>query len=195
MITSEVVLGQFGYDSYDLDSYGVMISADNGAGVATSLSFSPGGDVKISGGGLMLENLSVGEELQRLGGGFGNKGELSAYRDSGHAVGITYDNTYAVYVDGTSPAIALDGTVIPLMRRSQFAYKTMVNLDNIRAGVYWINGYGSTISGSEPFTSAHYLLISTGDNAETMQIAISAASGHAIKMRFRAVGGAWGAWS
>lgn len=195
LITSEVVLGQFGYDSYDLDSYGVMISADNGAGVATSLSFSPGGDVKISGGGLMLENLSVGEELQRLGGGFGNKGELSAYRDSGHAVGITYDNTYAVYVDGTSPAIALDGTVIPLMRRSQFDYKTMVNLDNIRAGVYWINGYSATITGTPPWNGAHYLLISSGTNQNTAQVAISLASGHDIKTRYRANGGAWGAWS
>lgn len=143
----------------------------------------------------MLENLSVGEELQRLGGGFGNKGELSAYRDSGHAVGITYDNTYAVYVDGTSPAIALDGTVIPLMRRSQFDYKTMVNLDNIRAGVYWINGYSATITGTPPWNGAHYLLISSGTNQNTAQVAISLASGHDIKTRYRANGGAWGAWS
>ena len=167
-------------------------STKDGVGVTGHLFVKKDTEIK---GTLQADGMNVGTELRRIGGGFGNTGELSAYRDSGHAVGVTYDNTYAVYVDGTSPAIALDGTVIPLMRRSQFDYKTTVNLDNIRAGVYWINGYGSTITGSKPFTSAHYLLISTGDNAETMQIAISTASGHAIKMRFRATSGAWGAWS
>lgn len=152
-------------------------------------------ETRMRNGLIVKDGPEVSQELKRIGGGYGNAGEISCYQNSGHAVGVTYDNTYAVYVDGTSPAIALDGTVIPLMRRSQFDYKTNINLDNIRAGVYWINGYSSSITGSQPFTSTHYLLISTGNSTETMQIAINNTSGHAIKMRYRATGDAWGAWT
>lgn len=152
-------------------------------------------ETRMRNGLIVKDGPEVSQELKRIGGGYGNAGEISCYQNNGHAVGVTYDNTYSVYVDGTSPAIALDGAVIPLMRRSQFDYKTTVNLDNIRAGVYWINGYGATITGTPPWTGVHYLLISTGTNNNTLQVAISLSSGHAIKTRYRANGGSWGAWS
>lgn len=138
--------------------------------------------------------VDVGNALLRLGGNLQTLGEIAAFDTPGHNVGVTYDNTYALF-DGTSPSIAIDGTVIPLLRRSQFDYKTTVNLDNIRAGVYWINGYGSGITGTVPFTSAHYLLISTGTLNNTLQVAITTASGHEIKTRYRANDGSWGAWA
>lgn len=133
--------------------------------------------------------------IKRIAGNASVKtGEIAVYDDPDHGAGISYDNTYALY-DGTAPSISIDGTVIPLMRRSQFDYKTTVNLDNIRAGAYWINGYGSTITGSKPFTNTHYLLISTGTNTNTMQCAINTSASHEVKMRYRANGGAWGAWA
>lgn len=133
-------------------------------------------------------------QLDRIGGTYGTTGGIAAYDDPDHEVGVTFDQTYSLY-DGTSPVIVVDGAKYPLMRRSQFDYKTEVNLDNIRAGVYWINGYGSGITGATPWSGVHYLLISTGTNNNTVQVAISLASGHAVKTRYRANGGTWGAWS
>lgn len=121
-------------------------------------------------------------------------GAVYCYNTTSHLGAISYDNVYALS-DGTAPALVIDGQSISLLKRSQFDYETTINLDNIRAGVYWINGYSSTIAGNTPFTNTHYMLISTGNNSNTMQIAINTASGHEIKMRYRANNGAWNSWS
>lgn len=64
LTTSEIVLGQFTGDGLSLDHYGIKLSADNGAGVATTLTMSPGGDVTISGGNLQVGGSRVVTEAK-----------------------------------------------------------------------------------------------------------------------------------
>lgn len=149
--------------------------------------------VKMRNGLVVNDGPEVSAELKRIGGGYTNAGEICVYDSPTHSAGVSYDNTYGVYVDGTTPAVVIDGYEYTLLRRSQFNYKTAVNLDNIIAGVYWINGYSSTVSGSAPFTNVHYILISTGVLSNRFQLAVSAASGHTIKTRYYA-SGAWTSW-
>ena len=64
LTTSEIVLGQITGDGQALDHYGIKLSADNGVGVATTLTLTPGGDVTISGGNLQVGGARVVTEAK-----------------------------------------------------------------------------------------------------------------------------------
>ena len=142
---------------------------------------------------VMQEIQRLGSEMYRLCANYDDIGQFCEYQDETHAAAISHDNTYSYYVDGTTPAIVIDSTIYPVMRRSQFDYKTTVNLNNIIAGIYWINGYSETITGDTPFTGQHYLLISTGVLNNRFQCAISASTSHTIKTRYY-VSDVWTDW-
>ena len=88
------------------------------------------------------------------------------------------------------PVCCIDGKSIGELGTCN--YINSGNINTIRGGIYWVNGYVSEIIGTKPFNN-HFILFVVGNESLRMQMAVDYYS-KSIKFRDTSNGGTWSDW-